>query len=167
VRSYFRSGIHTHFINFIFESLNMTIRYNCFIILLIKIYHCCITGYCWGRGVAQRVPCNCDHFLIYCTPHLSSNHSRFIRQSSLLWLQQTYLVAKRGGTGRGMAAEFFLTLSLAYLKGTLTCRKILRHGAEGFTSPPKEVMLRTLTALKIIVLGRVWTHEPWVLWQAR
>jgi hypothetical protein len=40
-------------------------------------------------GFVQSIPCNCDHFLIYCAPHLSSNHSQFIHQSSLLWLQQT------------------------------------------------------------------------------
>jgi hypothetical protein len=33
-------------------------------------------------------------------------------------------------------------------KGSLTCRKILRHGAEGFTSPPKEGVLGIVIALK-------------------
>jgi hypothetical protein len=33
-------------------------------------------------------------------------------------------------------------------KGSLTCRKILRHGADGFTSPPKEGVLRIFTAFK-------------------
>jgi len=51
-------------------------------------------------GIVQSVPCNCDHFLICCAPHLSYNHSRFIHQSSLLWLQQTHLIAKRGEFGR-------------------------------------------------------------------
>jgi hypothetical protein len=35
-------------------------------------------------------------------------------------------------------------------KECLTCRKILRHGADGCTSPPKEVMLQIF-----IALGRV------------
>jgi hypothetical protein len=39
---------------------------------------------------------------------------------------------------------------------------MLRHGADGFTSPPKEVVL-----LIFIVLGRVWKPEAWVEWQAR
>jgi hypothetical protein len=42
-----------------------------------------ITGYRQEGGILQIVPCNCDHFLIYCAPHLSSNHSRFIHQSYL------------------------------------------------------------------------------------
>jgi hypothetical protein len=32
--------------------------------------------------------------------------------------------------------------------GSLTCRKVLRHGADGFTSPLKEDVLRILIALK-------------------
>jgi hypothetical protein len=39
------------------------------------------------------------------------------------------------------------------LKGCLKCRKILRHGADGYTSPPKEGVLRILLPLKI--------HRPW------
>jgi hypothetical protein len=33
-------------------------------------------------------------------------------------------------------------------KGFLTCRKILQHGADGFTSPPKEGALRIFIAPK-------------------
>jgi hypothetical protein len=36
-----------------------------------------------------------------------------------------------------------------YLYGFLTCRKILRHVIDGFTSPPKEVVLHILTLLEI------------------
>jgi hypothetical protein len=36
----------------------------------------------------------------------------------------------------------------------------LRHGTDGFTSPPKEVVLR-------IFIGRDRTREPWVQWWAR
>jgi hypothetical protein len=42
----------------------------------------------------------------------------------------------------------------------------LRHGTDGFTSPPKRGVLRILSTLKSIVLGRVWIREPWVQWQA-
>jgi hypothetical protein len=42
----------------------------------------------------------------------------------------------------------------------------LRYGTDGFTSPPKEGVLRILSPLKSIVLGRVWNREPWVQWQA-
>jgi hypothetical protein len=37
---------------------------------------------------------------------------------------------------------------LWYVNGFLTCRKILRHGIWGFTSHPKEVVLRIFIALK-------------------
>jgi hypothetical protein len=37
---------------------------------------------------------------------------------------------------------------LRYLKGSLTCHKILRHETSGFTSHPKESVLRTFIALK-------------------
>jgi hypothetical protein len=33
-------------------------------------------------------------------------------------------------------------------KGFLTCRKILRCGTDGFTTPPKEGVLRIFVALK-------------------
>jgi hypothetical protein len=34
------------------------------------------------------------------------------------------------------------------MKKSLICREILRHGAHGFTFPPKEIVIRTLIALK-------------------
>jgi hypothetical protein len=37
---------------------------------------------------------------------------------------------------------------LKYLKGSTICRKILRHGTSGFTSHPKEGVLRIFIALK-------------------
>jgi hypothetical protein len=43
---------------------------------------------------------------------------------------------------------FCLQVSLSYCRDLLTCRKVLRHGTAGFTSPPKEVVLRVCTALK-------------------
>jgi hypothetical protein len=88
-------------------------------------------------GIIQSVPYNCDHFLIYCAHHLSSNNSRFMHQNSLLWLQQRYLVAKRRETGREMAAEFCSSISLSCLKGYLTW-----HEVDGFNYPPKEVVLK-------------------------
>jgi hypothetical protein len=100
-------------------------------------------------GIVKSVLCNCDCFLIYCEPHMSSNNSLFIHQSSLLRLQQTHMKAKRGKSRREIAAEFCLSVSLSYRKGSLTCCEILRHGIEGFTSAPKEVVLRIIIALKI------------------
>jgi hypothetical protein len=37
---------------------------------------------------------------------------------------------------------------LWYVNGSFTCRKILRHGTSGFTSHPKEGVLRIFIALK-------------------
>jgi hypothetical protein len=47
-----------------------------------------------------------------------------------------------------MAMNFADEVSLSYSAGILTCRKTL-HGAEGFTSPPKEVVLLILLSLTI------------------
>jgi hypothetical protein len=106
---------------------------------------------CWLLllgGIVQRVTCNCDHFLIFCAARLSYNHSRVIRQSSQLWLQQRHLVSKRREIGREMAAECCLSVSLSHLKGSLTCPNTVRHWAEGFTSLPKEVVLRIFITFK-------------------
>jgi hypothetical protein len=57
----------------------------------------------------------------------------------------SHVVAKRKKLGKGYD-EFGLT---KYLCSYRTCRKILQHGADGFTSPPKEGVLRNYIALKI------------------
>jgi hypothetical protein len=44
--------------------------------------------------------------------------------------------------------ENFAYQYLKYLKGSLTCRKILRHGTSGFISYPKEGVLRIFNGLK-------------------
>jgi hypothetical protein len=46
-----------------------------------------------------------------------------------------------------MSVNFAYEVSFV-LQGFLTRRKISRRGADGFTSPPKEVMLRIFIALK-------------------
>jgi hypothetical protein len=100
-------------------------------------------------GIIQSVPCNCNYFLIYCVPHLSYNPSRFIHQSSLLWLQKRHLLEKQGKTRWEMATQFYLSVFLSYLKGSLTYNRILWHGANGFPSPPQKVVLRIFIAFKI------------------
>jgi hypothetical protein len=70
------------------------------------------------------------------------------------------LVAKQGNTGEKWPLNFAGEhLSCSYGN--------LRHGPDGLASPPKESVLRILSPLKSIVLGRVWTRDPWVQWQAR
>jgi hypothetical protein len=48
----------------------------------------------------------------------------------------------------GRRSENFAYQYLKYLKGSLTCRKILPHETSGFTSHPKEGVLRIFIALK-------------------
>jgi hypothetical protein len=67
---------------------------------------------------------------------------------------------------RNMAAEFCLRASFHAHRVLLHAVNV-QHGTDGFTYPPKEGVLRILSSLKSIVLGRVWTREPWVQWQAR
>jgi hypothetical protein len=67
----------------------------------------------WG-GIVQSVHCNCNHLLIYCASHLSFNHSLFIHQDSLLWLQKRYLVAKRGKPWREMSVNFVYRYLFSY-----------------------------------------------------
>ena len=45
------------------------------------------------------------------------------------------------------------------LLGSFTCRKFLRHGTDGFTSPPKEGALRIFSSEKSDCFERVWTLE--------
>jgi hypothetical protein len=68
---------------------------------------------------------------LLCSPYefyiiLDSSTSVFCSRCS------RHLVAKRGESGREIAAEFCLSVSLSYLKWYLTCHKNLRHGADGF-----------------------------------
>jgi hypothetical protein len=76
--------------------------------------------------------------------------------SRALWqcYQQSNLVASRGNGRRNVKfciAKYFCS----YLRVVFTCHSILRHGASGFTFPPKEGVLRILLPLKIHHLGLV------------
>jgi hypothetical protein len=62
-----------------------------------------------------------------------------------------------------MAAEFCLRASF-HARRILLHAVNLRHGTDGFTSPPKEVVLRILSPVKSIVFDQVSTCEPWVQW---
>jgi hypothetical protein len=53
-----------------------------------------------------------------------------------------------------MAAEFCLRASF-HASRILLHAVNLRHGTDGFASPPKEGVLRILLPLKSIVLGRI------------
>jgi hypothetical protein len=78
------------------------------------LYLCFIapTGYCYGVVLYKASRATAINFLSVVLSHLSSNHSQFIHQSSLFWLQQRHLVAKRGESGLEIAAEFCQSASL-------------------------------------------------------
>jgi hypothetical protein len=61
--------------------------------------------------------------------------------------------AETPNSGEKQGEKWQLNFAYEYLYHTsmdlLTSRKILRHGTDGFTYPPKEVVLRIFIALKI------------------
>jgi hypothetical protein len=64
---------------------------------------------------------------------ISTGENTSVHQSSLSILPAESFSSKAGGTGKGN--EFCHTKYLSHaLKGSLTCHKILQHGANGFTS---------------------------------
>jgi hypothetical protein len=77
---------------------------------------------------------------------LAGRNSWLVHQNSLAVL----LPAEISGTSRrnGRKSENFAYQHLKYQKGSLTCRKILRHGTSGFTSHPKEGVLRIFIAFE-------------------
>jgi hypothetical protein len=76
---------------------------------------------------------------------LAGENSWFAHHSSLVILPAE---SKAGGTGKGND-EFGLRSIFVYTsKGFLTCCKIVRHGASGFTSCPKEGMPQIFNARK-------------------
>jgi hypothetical protein len=72
-------------------------------------------------------------------------NSWLVHQSSL-----AVLPAETSGasTRNGRRSDTFAYQYLQCLNRPLTCRKILRHGTSGFTSHPKEGVLRIFIALK-------------------
>jgi hypothetical protein len=56
---------------------------------------------------------------------------------------------------RNMAAEFCLQSIFFHARKVLLHAVNQRHGTDGFTSPPKEGVLRILSPLKSVILGRV------------
>jgi hypothetical protein len=74
-------------------------------------------------------------------------NSWFIYQSSLEIVQGSHLAANQEEPAKEIM-NFALGSLFHTWKGSLTCRKILRHGADGFTSPSNEGVLRTFIALK-------------------
>jgi hypothetical protein len=93
----------------------------------------------------------------------AGDKSWLIHRSSLAVLPaETSGASRRNGRSEDFAYQY-----LKYFKGSLTSRKILRHGTSGFTSHPKEGVLRIFMVLKNQSPRPVWTRDPWVKWQAQ
>jgi hypothetical protein len=60
--------------------------------------------------------------------------------------------SKQEKRGKGMMNFALRSIFVRTCKWLFTCRNILRHGASGFTSPPKEVMFQIFIALKNLTL---------------
>jgi hypothetical protein len=93
---------------------------------------------------------------------LAGDNSSLVHQSSLAVLP----AETSGASTRKGRSEDFAFQYLKYLKGPLICRKILRHGPSGFTSHPKERVLRIFIALKNPSSRPGFNPRPWVQWQA-
>jgi hypothetical protein len=78
----------------------------------------------------------------------TGENSCFVHQSSLAILPAEPSSSEVGGNYDGNYEFMPYGLSLSTSKNSLTCRKILRHGAHGITFPPKEGVLRIYIALK-------------------
>jgi hypothetical protein len=74
----------------------------------------------------------------------AGDNSRLVHQSSLAVLP----AETSGASRRNGWSENFVYQYLKYLKGSLTCRKILRRGTSRFTSYPKDGVLRNFIALR-------------------
>jgi hypothetical protein len=75
----------------------------------------------------------------------AGDNSWLVHKSSLTLLPAKIYEESRKN---GRMSENFAYQYLKSLKGSLTCRKILRHGTSGFTSHPKEGVLQIFIALK-------------------
>jgi hypothetical protein len=64
---------------------------------------------------------------------LSSNHSRFIHQNSLLWLQQKHLVAKRGEIWR--KCTWILPISISVYTS-----RVLQHAVKSYDMGPSDLL---------------------------
>jgi ABC-type transport system involved in multi-copper enzyme maturation permease subunit len=102
----YRRNWQTSLFSFCFYILLFTILPVVSLLLAVIYYNFCKSCSYWLQlrcGIVHIVQCNCDHLLIYCAPHLSSNHSRLIHQNSLPWLHKRHLIAKWEEMSRNFA----------------------------------------------------------------
>jgi hypothetical protein len=87
---------------------------------------------------------------------------------SELWQSyQQSCSSKPGRTGGKIINFAARKISFMLWRVLLTCRKILRHGTDGFNSPRKERVLWIFIAVKNPLPLPIWTHEHLVQSRAR
>jgi hypothetical protein len=99
--------------------------------------------------------------LVVMTP--AGDNTWLVHQSSLVVLPAETSEANRRNERRSENSAYQYP---KYLKGSSTCRKILRRGSSNFTSHPKEGVLRIFIAFKNPWRLPGLNHDPWVQWQA-
>jgi hypothetical protein len=108
---------------------------------------CCSSPDIWAWSI--MVEWYGEGELLFCLPELSGK------------ITSSHLVAKQEELAKEMMNLALQRIFVHTVKGSLTCPKILWHVADSFTFHPKGSVLWIF-----IALGWVWTHEPWVQWQA-
>jgi hypothetical protein len=105
----------------------------------------------WGETMSQnrghqRAYCSSSRWYVSMVVMMpAGDNSWLVHQSSL-----AVLPAETSGESRrnGRRSENFAYQYQIYLKRSLACRTILRHGTSDFTFHPKEGVLRSFIALK-------------------
>jgi hypothetical protein len=82
---------------------------------------------------------------------ISTGENSWVVHHSALWhsYQQESYSSKLGGAWRRDDNFSLRSIFVHNSKWFLTCHKILRHGTDGFTSPPKKACCRFLSPLNI------------------
>jgi hypothetical protein len=80
------------------------------------------------------------------------------QEAPSVWIDGSEPSSGRWKYGREMAEKFCRKCDFHVTSGFFTCRKA-RHGTDGFTSPPKEGVVRIFSPEKSDGFGRVRTHE--------
>jgi len=78
----------------------------------------------------------------------TGEYSLFVHQSSLVIAASSHLVANQEELGERNDKFDFRNILFSYFEVIFNRRKILGHGADGFTSPPKEGVLRIFISVK-------------------
>jgi hypothetical protein len=147
-----RENLKSHTVH---QYVSFKVRVCCYLVHTVSEYLKQFSAKSWGSyseptgyllllrgGIVQSVPYNCDHFLNNCASLCEFQSLLIHPPEPSDKYQQRHLVAKQEYLGEKCPLILPVKYSCYTLKGSLTCREILRHETDGFTSHPKEVMLR-------------------------